>query len=280
MDDFTPAVLERCADELAARHPLGRPLAAMVAGSGIHLDVGGWSRAAEVPFSDVFPFPIHALQGHTPTLTVWRRNDRSVLVFNGRFHLYQGYTPAQVASIPRLAALLGAGVYVATNAAGGLDPRIETGSIVVLSDHINLQGENALVGDWGRWRGPTFPDMVDAYDPELRALAAATARAVGFTVREGVYAGMLGPNYETPAEVRMLAAMGATVVGMSTVQEVLAARQMGLRIMALSLVTNTAAGLSDRPLSHQEVLEAGDAARANLAELLQRIVSRLEELDP
>ncbi len=276
MDDFTPAALERCAAELSERHPLGRPLAAMVAGSGIHLDVGGWSRAAEIPFAEVFPFPVHELQGHTPTLTVWRREGRSVLVFNGRFHLYQGYSPAQVAAIPRLAALLGARVYIATNAAGALDRTLATGTIVVLSDHLNLQGVNVLVGDWGRWRGPTFPDMVDAYDPELRALAAETAAAVGFTVREGVYAGVLGPNYETPAEVRMLAAMGGTVVGMSTVQEVLAARQMGMRIMALSLVTNPAAGLSDRPLSHQEVLEAGEAARANLAELLQRLVARLE----
>jgi len=265
-------MLEEAAARVAGRLGPGTVRVALVAGSGIQLGLGGWQRGDPVPYAEIFPFAIHALLGHTPTLTPWRRGGDIALVFDGRFHLYQGYSPAQAAAIPRLSALLGAPVYLATNASGALDAEIAPGSLVVIRDHINLQGANPLVGEWGRWRKPMFPDMTNAYDPALRRAALAHATAVGFAVREGIYVGLLGPSYETPAEVRMLGAMGADVVGMSTVQEVIAAVHCGMRVAVLSLASNPAAGLAGRPLTHEEVLEAGEAAKGKLAMLLDRLV--------
>jgi purine-nucleoside phosphorylase len=272
METFTPRMLEEAAARFAERHSPGAVRAALVAGSGITLGLGDWRRDAPVPYAEIFPFAIHALPGHTPTATLWRRGADSVLAFDGRFHLYQGYTPYEAAAIPRLAALLGASAFIATNASGALDADIAPGSLVVIRDHINLQGANPLVGDWGRWRPPLFPDMTSAYDEGLRRAALRHAEAAGFAAREGVYVAVLGPSYETPAEVRMLASLGAAVVGMSTVQEVVAAVHCGMRVAVLSLASNPAAGLAGRPLTHEEVLEAGEAARDKLGVLLQRLV--------
>ena len=275
MDTLTPEALEAAAAATAARLGETRVVAALVAGSGITLAAPGWERVAELPYTDVFPFPIIPLPGHTPTMSVWRRDGRSVLAFNGRFHLYQGCSVAEVVAIPRLAFLLGAPVYVATNAAGSMDVTAPAGSLVVVRDHINLQACNPLIGAWGRWRPPLFPDMTEAYDPELRRRALALAAAVGFEVREGVYAGVLGASYETPAEIEMLRRVGGTVVGMSTVQEVIAARHLGMRVLVLSLVTNLAAGIAGRPLTHQEVLDVGAAARGRLTDLLAALLTEL-----
>lgn len=275
MEPFTPARLEALARDVAARYPIGRLVAALVAGSGITLAVPGWERTAEVAYGSLFPFPAHALPGHNHSLSILRKGPLGLLIFNGRFHLYQGYSAAEVAALPRLAALLGAPVYLATNAAGALDPALRPGDLVVLTDHLNLQGANPLLGEWGRWRQPTFPDMTGAYDPALREAALQVAHQVGFRAQPGVYAGVLGPSFETPAEVRMLRALGATVVGMSTVQEVIAARHAGLRVVVCSLVTNLAAGLAAGPLTHEEVMEAGRAARARLAALLAALLDRL-----
>jgi purine-nucleoside phosphorylase len=272
MSTLTPAMIEESARTFAASYETGKLRAALVAGSGITLQPAGWERAAEVPFADIFPFPTGELLGHTTTLSLWRRGGEGLLVFNGRFHLYQGYDANEVAAIPRLAWLLGAPVYIATNASGAMDPDLAPGSLVVIRDHINLQGVNPLVGEWLAWRGRLFPDMTHAYDPELRALALRHAAAAGFKVREGVYAGVLGPSYETPAEIEMLRRAGGTVVGMSTVQEVIAARHLGMRVAVLSLATNPAAGIAGRPLTHEEVIEAGEAAKGKLRVLLQRLL--------
>lgn len=273
--DLTPAGMHTIADAFRDRFRPGRVRALMVAGSGLELDVPGWTADEEIPLAEVMPFPLHELMGHRQTMTFWRRGDETILVANGRFHLYQGYTPAQVVAAVRLAGLLGAELMLATNASGTLDPAIPAGSLVVVADHINLQGANPLVGEWGRSFGPPFPDMSEAYDPDLRRLAVAAAREAGFSVREGVYAAVLGPSFETPAEVRMLGQMGGTVVGMSTVQEVIAARQIGMRVLVVSLATNPGAGLVDRPLSHEEVLEAGAAAADNLRVLLGLLVQQI-----
>jgi purine-nucleoside phosphorylase len=206
---------------------------------------------------------------------LWRRGDETLMVMNGRFHLYQGYRPEEVVAPVRLAGLLGAEVFIATNASGALDPEMAPGSLVVVSDHINLQASNPLMGDWGRDFGPPFPDMSVAYDPELCRLALESADAAGFDVREGVYAAMLGPSFETPAEIRMLIGMGALVVGMSTVPEVIAARQMGMRVCVLSLATNPAAGLVDRELTHDEVLSEGKMAADRLRHLLGDLIARV-----
>lgn len=275
MTTFTPAKLDETVARVRALHETGTLIAALVAGSGITLQAPGWEKEVEIPYTEIFPFEIHHLPGHTPSLSVWRQGKHGLLAFNGRFHLYQGHSAFEVAAIPRLAGLLGAPVYVATNAVGCLDPASRPGDLVVIRDHLNLQATNALLGEWLRWREPVFPDMTVAYDPELRRIALAQARAAGFRTQEGVYCGLLGPSYETPAEIRMLATLGGTVVGMSTVQEVIAARHLGMRVLVLSLVTNLAAGISPTPLTHQEVMEAGAQARGRMAALVGGIVGEL-----
>lgn len=272
MENLTPRILEAAAERFAARIDLGTVRGALVAGSGITLGLAGWARGETVPYAEIFPFAVHALLGHTPSVTVWRRDGQSILAFNGRFHMYQGYSSVEVAAMPRLAGLLGAPVMIATNAAGSIEPAVAAGSLVVIRDHLNLQGANPLIGVWGRWREPIFPDMTAAYDPALRAAALRHAEAVGFSAHEGVYVGVMGPSYETPAEIGMFRRLGGTVVGMSTVQEVIAARHLGMRVAVLSLASNLAAGVGDQPLTHEEVIEAGEAAREKLAALMDRLV--------
>jgi purine-nucleoside phosphorylase len=273
--ELTPDRLREVAEQLRKRWRLGRVRGLLVAGSGITLEVPGWGAGPEEALEEVLPFQLYRLPGHRQTVTVWRRNADALLVMNGRFHLYQGYRPEQVVAPVRLAGLLGAEVMLATNATGALDPEIAPGSLVVISDHLNLQGANPLVGPWGTEFGPQFPDMTEGYDPELRRIAVAAATEVGFAVREGVYAAVLGPSFETPAEVRMLRGLGGSVVGMSTVPEVIAARQMGMRVLVLSLAANPAAGLVDRPLSHAEVLEEGQRAAERLRRLIGLLVERI-----
>jgi purine-nucleoside phosphorylase len=243
----------------------------------LSLEVPGWQASDEIDLARVLPFSVRELMGHRQTMTLWRRNGESLLVFNGRFHLYQGYSPAEVVAPIRLAGLLGAEILIATNATGSLDPEIAAGTLVVVSDHLNLQGSNPLVGSWGAEYGSQFPDMSQAYDPALRATALDTAREVGFQAIEGVYAAVLGPSFETPAEVRMLQKLGGTVVGMSTVPEVIAARHLGMRILALSLAANPAAGLVDRPLTADEVYEVAAQANPKLARLLGLLVEEVFE---
>ena len=275
--ELTPNGLREIADRFRERYRPGAVRALLVAGTGLTLDVPGWQAGDEIALAEVLPFRLHELTGHRQTMTLWRRGEETILAMNGRLHLYQGYSPAEVVAPVRLAGLLGADLMLATNASGALDPSIPPGSLVVVSDHINLQGHNPLVGEWGRSFGPPFPDMSEAYDPELRRLAVAAAAEAGFAVREGVYAAVLGPSFETPAEVQMLGRLGGTVVGMSTVPEVIAARQMGMRVLVVSLATNPGAGLTDGPLSHEEVLEAGAAAAEKLRALLGLLVQRLFE---
>lgn len=274
-ETLTPTSIKEMAKDFEKKYQPGRVRALMVAGSGLKLAVPGWQPAETISMADIMPFPMHHLMGHDHSLTLWRRDDETLLVMNGRFHLYQGYSQAEVVAPVRLAALLGAEVLLATNASGALDPEIPPGSLVVVNDHINLLGSNPLVGTWAAEMGPQFPDMSEAYDPELRRLAHQCAAEAGFDVFEGVYVAVLGPSFETPAEVRMLAGLGATVVGMSTVPEVLTARHMGLKVLVLSLASNPAAGLVDRPLTHQEVLESGQKAAESLKQLLGNLVEHI-----
>ena len=273
--ELTPDRMRIVAAEFRDRYSPGRVRALLVAGSGLELEVPGWEASEEIDLEDVLPYTLHTLMGHRQTVTLWRRKDESLMVLNGRFHLYQGYRPEEVVAPVRLAGLLGAEVMIATNATGSLDPEIEPGSIVVVTDHINLQGSNPLVGEWGTEFGPQFPDMSEAYDPELRKLAWLAAEEAGFPVHEGVYVSLLGPSFETPAEIRMLRAAGGTVVGMSTVPEVIAARHMGMKVLVLSFAANPAAGLVDRPLTHTEVLEEGEKAAGKLAKLIGLLVARV-----
>lgn len=253
----------------------GRPIpdVALVAGSGLSVDVGR-SVTGREPLSDWLPFPVHAVAGHRHEVELLDAgNGRHVLYFRGRIHGYQGYTPAEVVFPVRFAALLGARVLVMTNAAGGVRPEWPAGTLVAVSDQLNLTGANPLSGEPPATWGARFPDMVDAYAPRLRQLAKRIATDHGYALPEGVYAGLNGPSYETPAEVRMLATLGADLVGMSTVHEVIAARHMGLECFVLSLVANPGAGVTDAPLTHEEVLEAGAAAATRVRALLEALLA-------
>jgi purine-nucleoside phosphorylase len=198
-----------------------------------------------------------------------------VAVMRGRAHLYEGHAPARVVFGVRVLGLLGIRTLVLTNACGAVDTSLQPGQLVAISDHINMQGSSPLLGPNDDELGPRFPDMSDAYDPELRAAAREAAARLGFELPERVYAAWLGPAFETPAEIRMLRALGADLVGMSTVPEVLAARHMGIRCLALSCVTNMAAGVLPEPIDHERVLEVGAQAAGRLVALLRAVVPTL-----
>ena len=250
-----------------------RPDALLVTGSGLSLDLGA-PAAGPWPFGDLLPFDVEAIEGHAATAEVVETRDgRVVLYCRGRLHAYQGYTPAQVVYIVRLAALLGAGSLVVANAAGSLRRDLPPGSIAAISDHVNLTGLNPLRGRLpGGW-GPRFPDLACAYDPALRRRFAELGRDAGIPVGEGVYLGLLGPSYETPAEIRAYQALGVDLVGMSTVLEVIAARHMGLRVLGFSLVTNMGVGLEEGPVDHEDVLRIGSNAAAGLARLTSDLLA-------
>lgn len=254
---------------------LGRPApdVALVAGSGLSVDLAAPVAGPE-PLADWLPFPVHPVPGHRHEIELLELpTGRRILYFRGRIHGYQGYAPGDVVFPVRFAALLGAQTLVMTNAAGGVRPEWPAGTLAVVSDQLNLTGGNPLFGEPPAGWGARFPDMADAYDPGLRALARRLARAAGFDLAEGVYAGLNGPSYETPAEVRMLRTLGADLVGMSTVHEVIAARHLGMKCLVLSLVSNPGAGVTDAPLHHGEVLEAGRAAAARVRALLTALLA-------
>jgi purine-nucleoside phosphorylase len=255
-----------------AASPL-RPRVAVVLGSGLSGLADVATEAAVVGYGALEGFPrVGSVVGHAGKLVVGLLGGVPVVLFQGRAHQYQGVSALEAAYPTRLAAALGCDVLVVTNAAGGVVSRLSVGDLVVISDHMNLMGTNPLTGWPGPEGGFPFIPMRDAYDPELRAIMLDVAARQGVKVAEGVYAGLLGPSYETPAEVSMLAGLGADVVGMSTVPEVIAARALGLRVLGMSLVTNAAAGVG---LSHAEVLEAGDKAATQLQRLVTEFVSRL-----
>jgi len=252
------------------------PRIAIVLGSGLGALEGEVSGGGTIPFADVPGFPRPTVAGHAGRYVAGTLSGVEVLLQCGRFHLYEGHPAELVAAPVRLAAELGVQTLVLTNAAGGIRASLEPGDLVVLSDHLNFQGTSPLVGPLHEG-DVRFPDMSEAYDPQLRRLARDVAEESGERLHEGVYAAMLGPQYETPAEVRMLGGLGADVVGMSTVPEVIAARAAGIRCLAFSVVSNKAAGLAHGPIHHEEVIEGGSAATARLVGLLRRLVPRIAE---
>jgi purine-nucleoside phosphorylase len=249
-----------------------RPQAAVVSGSGLAVDLGE-PLHGPIALDYLLPFSCHPVEGHPHEAEVLLPlPDRPVLYYRGRLHSYQGYSAYETVFPIRLAALLGAKALILTNATGGLRPEQKPGDLMLIRDHINLTGLNPLRGqvppDWG----PRFPDMSAAYDPALRDLAKAQAAALGIPLTEGVYAGLAGPTYETPSEVRMLQILGGDVAGMSTVLEVLAAHPMGVRCLGLSMISNPAAGLSDAPVIHADVLAAGQTAAASVQKLITALL--------
>jgi purine-nucleoside phosphorylase len=252
------------------------PHVAVVLGSGLGAFADELSDAVEVPYSDIPGWPSSTAIGHAGKLVFGRIGATDVVVMAGRVHLYEGYGPAEVVFPIRVLARMGVRSAVFTNAAGGINLAYDQGALVLISDHINLQGSNPLIGPNDETLGPRFPDMTDAYSTRLRAVAQEVAATLGTKLHEGVYAALLGPNYETPAEIRYLRAIGADLVGMSTAPEVIAARHMGVEVLAISCVTNMAAGILPQKICHEEVLETGAAVRGTLVRLLKALVPRLE----
>jgi purine-nucleoside phosphorylase len=267
-------MIRAAAAELSRRVP-DWPRVALVLGSA----QASFSEALEdrvaVPYGEIPGWPVPRVAGHAGELIVGRCGAKRVAVLSGRVHLYEGWTPQQVVFGVRVMGLLGVKVLVLTNAAGGIRESWRPGMQVFITDHINLQGANPLTGPNDDSLGPRFPDMSEAYDRRLLALARATAKEVGMDAGEGVYAAMLGPSFETPAEIRFLRTIGADLAGMSTVPEVIAARHLGMRVLAISTVTNMAAGMQAK-LSHDEVLETGKASAAELRRFLEAFLARLE----
>ena len=253
------------------------PEIGIVLGSGLGGLADDLEDAVAIPFAELPGWPAATAPGHVGRLLLGRLGGRAVVMLQGRFHLYEGNDPGLVVQPMLLFRALGARVVVLTNAAGGLDPSFGPGTLMIMRDHINLTGRNPLIGPNADELGPRFPDMTEAWSPRLRAGLHAAAAAEGVEMREGIYVGLTGPTYETPAEVRMLAALGGDAVGMSTVLECIAARWVGLEVCGVSLVTNAGAGYTGAPLTHEEVLEAGASAGPRLANVIRRFI---EDLDP
>lgn len=258
---------------------LSEPDILIVSGSGLAVELTD-QPSSTVPLQDLLPFVVKPVEGHPHEIQSFVDPvGRQVAYQRGRLHGYQGYSPGEVVYVIRLAAHLGARLLIMSNAAGGLDPEQEAGDLVLIRDHLNLTGGNPLFGDIPTEWGPRFPDMSEAYTWRLRRLALDEAERQGFLLREGVYAGLQGPSYETPAEVGMLRTLGADLVGMSTVHEVIAGHHMGMRCLCLSLVTNPAAGVVDQTLDHEEVLAAGRRAATRVRELLRGLLGHGDLLD-
>ncbi len=248
---------------------------AVVLGSGLSDYARSLPDAVEVPYAVIPAFPVPKVEGHAGSLFSAVRDGTAVLAFAGRVHAYEGWDLADIVFGVRTAVHAGCRVVVLTNAAGGAGDGLAPGDLVLIRDHLNLAARNPLEGPNDERLGPRFPDMSAAYDPELRRIAVAAGHEAGVELKEGVYAWFLGPTYETPAEVEMARRLGADLVGMSTVPETIAARHMGARVLGISLVTNLAAGLSDAPLSHEEVKQVAAAARDRFTALLDALLPRL-----
>jgi purine-nucleoside phosphorylase len=253
------------------------PQIAVVLGSGLGAFADELTDRIEIPYSQIPGWPQPTTEGHAGMLVAGSCGPAEVAVMSGRVHLYEGYSPAEAIFGIRVLAHLGVRNVVLTNAAGAINPAYERGTLVLVSDHINLQGSNPLTGPNNESLGPRFPDMTEAYSADLRKTAQLLAEDLCIALPEGVYAAVLGPSFETPAEIRYLRTIGADLVGMSTVPEVIAANHMGLRVMAISCVTNMAAGLSSTKLSQTEVLETGEMARETMVRFLKELLPRIAE---
>ncbi len=247
----------------------------VVLGSGLGAFADTLENRFETPYADIAGWPASTAAGHAGKLVTGRLGGTEVVVLSGRAHYYEGYTGAEVTLGIRELAKRGVDRVILTNAAGAIDTELHPGELVLISDHINLMGQNPLIGRNDDSLGPRFPDMTEAYSREYRDIARQTGAELGINLKEAVYAAMLGPSYETPAEIRFLRFIGAGLVGMSTVPEAIVANHMGMKVLAISCVTNMAAGILPQKLVHQEVLDAGAQVRDTLIRLLNALIPRL-----
>jgi purine-nucleoside phosphorylase len=277
MDEFTraesAAMMIRMA--LSQKPHLGVPEVAVVLGSGLGAFAEELKDSVAIPYTDIPNFPRSTAIGHAGRLVIGKIGDLTVAVMQGRVHQYEGYSSREAGFPVRVLGRFGVKSLVLTNAAGGINPAYQEGALVLLSDHINLQGDNPLNGPNDERFGPRFPDMTHAYSREYRRLALDAASELGIDLKEGVYAALAGPSYETPAEIGYLRTIGADLVGMSTVPEAIVARHMGIPVLAISCVTNMAAGLAAGEINHDEVLQTGERVRGTLLALLTAVLPRI-----
>ncbi|MGH9684325.1 MAG: purine-nucleoside phosphorylase [Candidatus Acidiferrales bacterium] len=271
-DEFERA--DRAAKFILSKAKL-RPKIALVLGSGL----GGFAEeldgAVRIPYEKIPGFPRSTAVGHAGCLVIGKVGSLPVAAMQGRVHFYEGYSAKEVAFPMRVFGRLGIRAAILTNAAGGINLDFNQGGLVVIRDHINLQGVNPLIGPNDERFGPRFPDMTQAYWKPYREAAVAEAKRLGLEVHEGVYAALSGPSYESPAEIRYLRTIGADLVGMSTVPEVIVARHMGIRVLGISCVTNMAAGILDKVLDHAEVMETGERVKTQFVALLRAVLPRI-----
>ncbi len=251
------------------------PSIGVVLGSGLGGFADELTNSIEIPYAEIPGWPRSTAIGHAGKLVFGTLAGVNLAVLSGRAHLYEGYAPSRVTYGMRMLHLLGVKSVVLTNAAGGINLDLQRGGLVAISDHINLQGVNPLAGANEDDFGPRFPDMTEAYDLRFREIAKQTAAELGIGLSEGVYAALLGPSYETPAEIRFLRIIGADLVGMSTVPEAIVANHMGMRVLAISCVTNMAAGILKQKINHDEVLETGRQVRETFVRLLKAVIPKL-----
>lgn len=273
LDDFSRA--EEAAQFILAR-TVTRPRIAVVLGSGLGSFAGELRDAITIQYEDIPHFPKSTAIGHAGRLLIGSVEDVPLAVMQGRVHLYEGYSAHQVAFPIRVLARMGVRAMVVTNAAGGINADYGKGALVVLCDHINLQGQNPLIGPNDNRLGLRHPDLTHAYNARFRQLALDEAQRIGGEVCEGVYAAVTGPSFETPSEIRFLRAIGADLVGMSTVPEVIAARHMGVEVLAISCVTNMAAGMTGEKITAEEVIETGERVREKFLALLKAVLPKID----
>ncbi|HZI61378.1 MAG TPA: purine-nucleoside phosphorylase [Pyrinomonadaceae bacterium] len=251
------------------------PRIAIVLGSGLGGFADDFEDATRIPYNEISGFPRSTVEGHSGRLVSGKVDNVPVLAMQGRVHYYEGYSLEEVTFPVRTFKLLGIKTLVLTNAAGGINVELTQGALMVISDHVNLMGDNPLRGPNDERFGPRFPDMSGVYSPALQELVVEEAKAMGTEVRRGIYGGLSGPSYETPAEIHLLRNLGADAVGMSTVPEAIVARHMDMEVLGISCITNMAAGIGDEKIDHAEVMAIGDRVRGTFTELLRRVVGRI-----
>lgn len=251
------------------------PEVGLILGSGLGVLADAMEDVTVIHYEEIPHFPVSTVEGHASELLVGTVRGKKTLLMKGRFHLYEGYDVTKVSFPVRVMKALGVRSLLVTNAAGGINASYEPGQLMLISDHINFMFRNPLIGRNENALGVRFPDMSEAYSAKLRALARETAEGMGLQLQEGVYAGLLGPSYETPAEIRMLRTLGADAVGMSTVPEVIAARHAGIEVLGISCITNMAAGMLEQSLSHEEVMETANRVKERFLALVSAIIPQM-----
>ena len=266
--------IEEAASYIASRSSI-RPEIGLILGSGLGVLADSVEEAVTVNYSDIPHFPVSTVEGHAGELLLGKIGGRPVLLMKGRFHMYEGYQGETVTFPIRVMKKLGITGLLVTNAAGGVNTSYDPGDLMLISDHLNMTGTNPLIGPNHKELGVRFPDMSEGYSKRLRAIAKDIAASQGLKLQEGVYAGLLGPSYETPAEIRMLRVLGADAVGMSTVSEVVIARHSGIEVLGISCISNMAAGILDQPLSHDEVMETTDRVKQQFLKFVIQLIPQM-----